>query len=183
VPFLATPFAGLWVFEPKVFEDPRGYFFESFNLKDFAQAVGEPIHFVQDNQSASGYGVVRGLHFQRGAMAQAKLVRVLSGAVLDVVVDIRPQSATFGQHYALELSAQNRKQLYIPRGFAHGFSVITERAEFFYKCDNYYSPADEGGLQLDDPALGIDWQVPQPDRVLSAKDTRNPSWAQLRAML
>jgi dTDP-4-dehydrorhamnose 3,5-epimerase len=166
-----------------VFEDSRGYFFESFNLRDFTEVVGEPVHFVQDNQSASGYGVVRGLHFQRSELAQAKMVRVLSGAVLDVVVDIRPHSATFGQHYALELSAQNRKQLFIPRGFAHGFSVITERAEFFYKCDNYYSPAHEGGLQLDDPALGIDWQVPRPDWVLSTKDTRNPSWAELQASL
>ncbi|MCS7017986.1 MAG: dTDP-4-dehydrorhamnose 3,5-epimerase [Cytophagales bacterium] len=177
MPFYQTPLPGLWIFEPRVFEDERGYFFESFNQQVFAEHLGQTIHFVQDNQSKSSYGVIRGLHFQRGSYAQAKLVRVLSGKVLDIVVDIRPESPTFGQHFALELSAENRLQLFIPRGFAHGFAVLSPTAEFFYKCDNFYSPQHEGGIAYNDPQLNINWQIPTELQIISAKDRALPSFA------
>ena len=173
--FEQTGFEGLWLIKPKVFEDSRGYFFESFHLQRFAEATGETPDFVQDNQSRSAYGVLRGLHFQIGEHAQAKLVRVLSGSVLDVVVDIRPESPTFGKTYAVELSAQNRFQLYIPRGFAHGFAVLSPTAEFFYKCDNYYAPAFERGIIYNDPDLRIDWQIPTAQLLVSEKDQKLPT--------
>ncbi len=168
--FTQTAIPGLVVFEPKVFEDSRGYFFESFNGKVFEQAFGKQIHFVQDNQSKSDYGVLRGLHYQMEPMAQAKLVRVLSGEVLDVVVDIRKGSPTFGKHFSIILSAQKKNQLFIPRGFAHGFAVLSPSAEFFYKCDNYYSPSHEASILYNDPALQIDWKVPTDKMILSKKD-------------
>lgn len=179
MPFRETPLPGLWIFEPRVFEDERGYFFESFNQQIFEEHLGHPVRFVQDNQSKSGYGVIRGLHFQRGDYAQAKLVRVLSGRVLDVALDIRPESPTFGQHFALELSAANRLQLFIPRGFAHGFAVLSETAEFFYKCDNFYAPEHEGGILYNDPQLNIDWQIPAEQQIISAKDKTQPLFASL----
>lgn len=179
MPFRETPLHGLWIFEPRVFEDERGYFFESFNQQTFAEHIGQDIHFVQDNQSKSGYGVIRGLHFQRGDYAQAKLVRVLSGRVLDVALDIRPESPTFGQHFALELSAENRLQLFIPRGFAHGFAVLSKTAEFFYKCDNFYAPQHEGGISYNDPQLNIDWQIPVNQQTISAKDKVLPLFASI----
>lgn len=171
------PLEGCLVLEPTVFADGRGYFYESFNEEKFNQLTGQTIHFVQDNQSLSSYGVVRGLHFQRGEHAQAKLVRVLRGRVLDVALDLRPASATFGQHFALELSAENHLQLFIPRGFAHGFAVLSQEAEFFYKCDNYYHKASEGGIAYDDAALAIDWGVASQDRLISDKDLQNPTLA------
>lgn len=171
--FEQTPFPGLMVFEPRVFEDSRGYFYESFNAKVFAEAgILEP--FVQDNQARSTYGVVRGLHYQVGEFAQAKLVRCLEGAVLDVVVDLREDSPMYGQSFGVLLTEANRKQLYVPRGFAHGYAVLSDTATFFYKCDNYYSKAHEGGLLWNDPQLGIDWQVEAERVVLSEKDMAQP---------
>ncbi len=176
MPFTTTPIKDLWIFEPKVFEDSRGYFFESFHQQNFETATGLQIQFVQDNQSKSDYGVLRGLHFQKNEFAQAKLVRVLSGAVLDVVVDIRKNSPTFGQHFSIELSAENHKQLFVPRGFAHGFVVLSETAEFFYKCDNYYAPTQESGIIFNDTHLKIDWQVPQNKVLVSDKDIKLQTW-------
>ena len=161
------------VIEPRVFMDGRGYFFESFSQSDFEAHVGK-IHFVQDNESKSRYGVVRGLHFQKPPCSQAKLVRVVKGGVLDVAVDIRRGSPTFGKHVAVELTEENRRQLFIPRGFAHGFCVLTEEAIFQYKCDNYYSPSSEGAIAWDDPDLGIDWRIPADRVVLSEKDRHHP---------
>lgn len=169
MPFTATPIQDLWVFEPRVFEDERGYFFESFNQKSFDQ-IGVNTQWVQDNQARSTYGVLRGLHFQTGEAAQAKLVRVLEGEVLDVVVDVRPESATYGQWYSILLSATNKKQLLVPRGFAHGYVVLSPTAEFFYKCDNYYSKAHEGGVYYADETLKIDWQIDLSKAILSEKD-------------
>lgn len=160
---------GLVVVTPKVFSDSRGYFFEAYNHKPFVQA-GIDAHFVQDNQSRSAYGVIRGLHFQRNPHAQAKLVRVLQGLILDVAVDIREGSPTFGQHFAIELSEANNKQLYIPGGFAHGFSVLSETAVVSYKCDAYYHKESEGGIRFDDPELGIDWRVDPGQAIVSEKD-------------
>ena len=160
---------GLLVLKPRVFEDERGYFFESFSERDFEKLCG-PVHFVQDNESMSSYGVVRGLHFQRPPFTQAKLVRCVVGRVLDVAVDIRKGSPTFGKHYAIELSAENHLQFFIPKGFAHGFSVLSEKAVFQYKCDEFYHPEADAGFLLSDPALGIDWQVPTDHMILSAKD-------------
>lgn len=168
-----TDIEGVLILEPEVYGDARGYFFESFSRRDFEAAAGA-VDFVQDNESRSRYGVVRGLHFQRGADAQAKLVRVVEGRVLDVVVDIRRGSPTFGRHVAAELSGENKLQLFIPRGFAHGFAVLSEEALFQYKCDNYYAPHSEGGIAWDDPALGIDWRLPAADILLSEKDRRHP---------
>lgn len=165
-----TSIPGVVILHPRVFEDPRGYFFESWSQKDFDAQV-RPVRFVQDNQSKSSYGVVRGLHFQKGSSAQSKLVRVLSGTVLDVAVDVRVGSPTFGSHVAVELSGQNHSQLFIPRGFAHGFSVLSPEAVFQYKCDNFYDPSAEGAIAWDDPDLGIDWGVPASEVVLSAKDS------------
>ena len=170
---LKTNLEGLLIIEPKIFEDSRGYFFESFNLKTFREKTGFQGEFVQDNQSKSKYGTLRGLHFQKGSSAQAKLVRVLSGKVLDVVVDLRPDSPTFKKHYSVELSAENKRQFFVPRGFAHGFVVLSETAEFFYKCDNYYDQSSEGGLRYNDPELNIDWIVPDNKLLLSDKDLKN----------
>lgn len=161
------------VIAPRLFEDARGYFFESWTEEWFNAAV-RPIRFVQDNESKSCYGVVRGLHYQKGRFAQSKLVRVIRGRVLDVAVDIRRGSPTFGQHVAVELSEENHWQLFIPRGFAHGFSVLSEEAVFQYKCDNYYAPQQEGAIAWDDSDLGIDWRLPAGDIILSAKDAAHP---------
>jgi dTDP-4-dehydrorhamnose 3,5-epimerase len=171
---IKTEIEGLYVIEPCVFEDDRGYFFESFNQKEFDEKVG-PVRFVQDNESRSQYGVVRGLHFQRGEHAQGKLVRVVVGSVLDVAVDLRPGSPTYGKHVAVELTAENHRQFFIPRGFAHGFSVLSETAVFQYKCDNLYCPSSEGGIIWNDPDIAIDWRIPVSDVIVSEKDTRHPS--------
>ena len=167
--FTKTGIEGVVIIEPKLFNDARGYFFESFSQREFDEAVRR-VRFVQDNESRSSRGVVRGLHFQKPPFAQSKLVRVISGAVLDVAVDIRRGSPTFGRHVALELSGENHRQVFIPRGFAHGFSVLTESVVFQYKCDNYYSPESEGALAWDDPDLGIDWKIASSDVILSEKD-------------
>ena len=168
-----TGIEGLVIIEPKVFGDDRGYFFEVFNEREFAEKVG-PVHFVQDNESKSRYGVVRGLHFQKGENAQAKLVRVVKGAVLDVAVDLRPGSPTYGQYHAEELSGENHRMMFIPRGFAHGFSVLSETVVFQYKCDNFYCPASEGALAWNDPTLSIDWRIPAEQVILSEKDKHHP---------
>ena len=171
-----TKLKGCFVLEPNVFYDNRGYFFESFNKNTFEKFIGQKINFVQDNQSHSVFGVVRALHYQRGDYAQAKLVRVLSGTVLDVAVDIRKNSPTFGEHISIELSAENKKQLFIPKGFAHGFVTISETAEFFYKCDNYYNKAAEGGIIYNDDELEIDWGVPNQKIKVSDKDLVLPEF-------
>ena len=167
--FIKTEIDGVIIVEPRIFNDARGYFFESYNAAEFT-ANGMPNVFVQDNQSKSSYGVVRGLHCQLGENAQAKLVRVLHGTVLDVAVDIRPGSPTFGKHVAVELSAENNRQLFIPRGFLHGFSVLSETAIFAYKCDNLYAPQSEFSIRFDDPEIGIDWRVPANKIITSDKD-------------
>ena len=169
MPFIETKIPGVVIFEPRIFTDERGYFFEAYNENTFKEA-GIDVKFVQDNQSKSSYGVIRGLHFQKGEHAQAKLVRVLHGSVLDVAVDLRPGSATFGQYVAAELNDTNNFQLFIPRGFAHGFSVLSKTAVFSYKCDNFYCKASEGGINCMDPDLHIDWQVPLESACLSEKD-------------
>lgn len=174
--FIPTHLSGCFVIEPKVFKDERGYFMESFNQKTFANGIGDEVNFLQDNQSFSSKGVLRGLHYQTGEHAQAKLVRVLSGEVLDVAVDIRPESTTFGQSVSVLLSAENQKQLYIPRGFAHGFLVTSETAVFFYKCDNFYNAASEGGIIFNDPTLNIDWNFSKEDFIISEKDLGLPSF-------
>jgi dTDP-4-dehydrorhamnose 3,5-epimerase len=168
-----TPLEGLVLIEPNVYRDQRGYFTEAYNARALAEQGIQQV-FVQDNQAASGYGVIRGLHYQCKDAAQAKLVRVILGRVLDVVVDIRPQSLTYGQSYAVELSAENMLQLYIPAGFAHGYAVLSEEAVFFYKCDHYYDPGMEGGIHPEDPGLGIDWQIPPDQRIISTKDQGLP---------
>ena len=170
---ITTGIEGLIVIEPKVFGDDRGYFFESFNEREFTEKVG-PVHFVQDNESKSRYGVVRGLHFQKGEHAQAKLVRVVRGAVLDVAVDLRKGSPTYGQYHAEELSGENHRMMFIPRGFAHGFSVLSEDVVFQYKCDNLYCPASEGAIAWNDPTLAIDWRIPAEAVILSEKDKHHP---------
>lgn len=164
-----TGFSGLVILEPKVFADSRGYFLESFNRQQLLEA-GVEANFVQDNQSFSTAGVVRGLHYQNAPYAQTKLIRVLAGRILDVVVDLRVDQPTFGKSYSIELSAENKMQLYVPKGFAHGFSVLGESAEILYKCDNYYHKASEGGILCSDPTLNIDWGIPRPKLVLSEKD-------------
>lgn len=169
MPFIKTDFPGLIVFEPKVFGDHRGYFYESYNAKSFKEG-GIEADFVQDNQARSTYGVLRGLHYQLGEHAQAKLVRVIKGTVLDVVVDLREGSPTYGKSYGIELSAENKRQLFVPRGFAHGYVVLSETAEFFYKCDNFYNKESEGGLIYNDPQLKIDWKVDLSKAQLSEKD-------------
>lgn len=168
-----TRIPGVVIIEPRLFKDDRGYFFESFSERDFNTQVRE-IHFVQDNESKSSYGVLRGLHFQKPPYAQSKLVRVIKGAVLDVAVDIRKGSPTFGQHIAVELTEENHRQFFIPRGFAHGFSVLTDEVIFQYKCDNFYAPQSEGALAWDDPELGIDWKIPTDKVILSEKDKHHP---------
>jgi len=170
---IKTPIEGLLVIEPQVFHDARGYFVETYNEERYQQA-GISARFVQDNQSCSSYGVVRGLHFQRPPYTQAKLVCCTQGKVLDVAVDLRKDSPTFGQWFSVELTEENHRQFFIPRGFAHGFSVLSEKAVFTYKCDNLYHPEADGGLLLNDPDLNIDWQVPEKERILSEKDTKHP---------
>jgi dTDP-4-dehydrorhamnose 3,5-epimerase len=173
--FTETKLKGCFVLEPKIINDTRGYFMESFNENQFQEGIGQEIHFVQDNQSFSSKGVLRGLHYQTGEHAQAKLVRVLSGEVLDVAVDIRPNSETFGQYVSIVLSAENQKQFYIPRGFAHGFLVLSETATFFYKCDNFYNKESEGGIIFNDPVLKIDWQFNETELIISEKDQNQPN--------
>lgn len=175
---IKTPIEGLLLIEPRVFGDARGYFFESFNQAEFEREVG-PVHFVQDNESRSCYGVVRGLHFQKGEFAQAKLVRAAVGTVLDVAVDIRKGSPTYGQSFSAELSDENHRMLFIPRGFAHGFSVLSEHALFQYKCDNFYNPDAEAAIAWDDPDLAIDWRVPASKVILSEKDCNHPRLCEL----
>lgn len=170
-----TLLEGCFIIHDTFFGDPRGYFFESFNRNTFLEKTGVAVDFVQDNQSSSQRGVLRGLHFQHGEYAQAKLVRVLKGAVLDIAVDLRKASKTFGQHVAVELTEDSRTQFFVPRGFAHGFVVLSEEAVFFYKCDNYYYKAAEGGVIYNDAELGIDWKIPQNEVLLSEKDTQLPS--------
>ena len=170
---IQTAIPGVVIIEPRVFKDARGYFFESFSQRDFDAQVRE-VRFVQDNESKSSFGVLRGLHFQKPPHAQSKLVRVVKGAVLDVAVDVRRGSPTFGQHVAVELSAENHRQFFIPRGFAHGFVVLTDEVVFQYKCDNFYAPQYEGASAWDDPDLGIDWRVPSEDVLLSDKDRCHP---------
>lgn len=175
---IKTEIEGVVIVEPKVFGDARGYFFESFSERDFNEAMisilGHGIKFVQDNESMSSYGVMRGLHFQTMPYTQSKLVRCVRGAVLDVAVDIRKGSPTYGQHVAVELTEENHRQFFVPRGFAHGFSVLSETAVFQYKCDNFYAPQSEGALAWNDPSLNIDWQIPFENIVLSKKDMNHP---------
>ena len=170
---IKTNIAGVLIVEPTVHGDDRGYFFESFNEREFREKSGFKVHFVQDNESLSSYGVVRGLHFQRPPHAQSKLVRVVRGEVLDVAVDIRPNSPPFGQHVAVRLNGDNHRQLFIPKGFAHGFSVLSDDAIFQYKCDDFYAPETEGAIAWNDPQLAIDWQLPSESIVLSDKDRSN----------
>lgn len=170
---LTTPIAGLLIIEPQYFQDNRGFFVETYNIERYKQA-GIDADFVQDNLSRSSYGVVRGLHFQRPPFAQAKLVTCIEGAVLDVAVDLRQGSQTYGQHFAVELTAENHRQFFIPKGFAHGFSVLSQTALFSYKCDELYHPEAEGGVLLSDPQLAIDWRIPECERILSEKDKRHP---------
>ena len=173
MPFLPTPIPDLLIFEPKVWPDERGYFYESYNRITWEDA-GLQVDFVQDNQARSTRGVLRGLHFQSGEMAQAKLVRVVEGEVLDVAVDLRPESASYGQWFSILLNAENKLQLFVPRGFAHGYVVLSETAEFVYKCDNYYSKAHEGGIRFDDPTLNIDWNFDLSEVLVSEKDLALP---------
>lgn len=170
---IKTAIEDVVIIEPDVFGDARGYFFESYSQKKFDEQV-RPVKFVQDNESKSKYGVLRGLHFQKGRDAQSKLVRVVKGRVLDVAVDIRKGSPTFGQYVAVELTEDNHRQLFVPRGFAHGFSVLSEEAIFQYKCDNLYAPQSEGAIAWNDPDIAIDWQLPAEDVLLSAKDANHP---------
>lgn len=174
-----TYLEGCFVITPKVFEDSRGYFFESFNLKAFQLATGIDVHFVQDNQSKSSTGVLRGLHFQTGEHAQAKLVQVIKGKVLDVCVDLRWDSPTFGKHVSVILDDINRKQLYVPKGFAHGFVVLEDDTIFAYKCDNYYNKDAESGILYNDPTLNIDWNFPEDQLILSEKDVILPTFETL----
>ena len=173
MPFIKTDFPGLLIFEPVVFEDSRGYFFESYNEKIFS-AAGVEIKFIQDNQAKSTFGVIRGLHFQLAPYSQTKLIRVLNGSILDVAVDIRQGSPTYGQAYSLELTAENKKQLLVPKGFAHGYSVLSETVEVMYKCDEFYNKQSEGGLLYNDPKLNIDWMIPVNKAVVADKDLLHP---------
>ncbi len=169
---IKTAIEGVVIIEPRIFKDERGYFFESFSQKEFDEKV-RPIRFVQDNESKSSYGVMRGLHFQRPPFTQSKLVRCVKGRVLDVAVDIRKDSPTYGQHVAVELTEENHRQFFVPRGFAHGFAVLSKMAVFQYKCDNFYAPQADGGISIKDESLGIDWQIPVKNAILSEKDTRH----------
>ncbi|MEO5594606.1 MAG: dTDP-4-dehydrorhamnose 3,5-epimerase [Chitinophagaceae bacterium] len=177
MPFIKTDFPGLLVFDPVVFGDDRGYFFESYNESAFLKDGDIKIKFVQDNQARSVYGVVRGLHFQNKPFAQTKLIRTLQGSILDVVIDLRTGSPSHGKVFSIELSAENKKQLLVPQGFAHGYSVLSETAEVFYKCDNFYNKQAEGGVAYNDPALKIDWKIPADKMILSAKDILHPGFA------
>ena len=170
---IKTKLDGVVIIEPKIFRDSRGYFFESFSQREFEEKVCK-INFVQDNESMSSYGVMRGLHFQRPPFTQAKLVRCVKGAVLDVAVDLRKDSPTYGQHVAVDLSEDNHYQMFIPHGFAHGFSVLSETAVFQYKCDQFYHPESDAGISILDKSLGIDWRIPTDKAILSDKDTRHP---------
>ena len=174
---IKTTIPGVLILEPRVFKDARGYFFESYSQREFDEKVGailgHPIRFVQDNESMSSYGVMRGLHYQRMPYTQSKLVRCVKGAVLDVAVDIRKGSPTFGQHVAVELTEENHRQFFVPRGFAHGFSVLSETAVFQYKCDAFYHPASDAGINIKDASLGIDWRIPAENAILSEKDLRH----------
>ena len=170
---IKTNIEGVVIIEPRIFKDDRGYFFESFSKREFEEKVCKTT-FVQDNESKSSYGVLRGLHFQKPPFAQSKLVRVIKGAVLDVAVDIRKGSPTFGQYVSVELTGENHRQFFIPRGFAHGFSVLSEEVIFQYKCDNFYSPQSEGAIAWNDPDLNIDWRIPAEKVVLSEKDSKHP---------
>jgi len=175
MPFIKTEFPGLLIFEPNVFEDPRGYFFESYNQKTCAEN-GVITNFLRDNQAKSAYGVIRGMHYQLNPQAQTKFIRALSGTILDAVLDLRVGSPTFGKHFSIELSAENKRQLYIPQGFAHGYSVLSETAEVFYKCDDFYSKDLEAGIQFYDPALNIDWKIPADKQIISDKDKLHPTF-------
>lgn len=182
MPFHSTPIEGLIIFEPRIFEDERGYFFESYNQNTFSEA-GITGNFVQDNQSFSSYGTIRGIHLQLGEHSQAKLVRVTHGKVLDVAVDLRKDSPTYGQHFSIELSAENNKQLYIPRGFGHGFSVLSDKAIFQYKCDNFYNKESESGVIYNDKNLNIDWMVPEDKLIASSKDKELKSFIEFTGSL
>lgn len=175
---IKTDIEGVVILEPEIFGDERGYFFEAYSQRRFDELVG-PVRFVQENESFSRYGVVRGLHYQRGEAAQAKLVSVVKGRVLDVAVDLRKESPTFGRYVAAELSEQNKRQMFVPRGFAHGFAVLSQEALFQYRCDNYYAPAQERGIAWNDPEIGVDWGLPLEDIILSAKDSKNPPLAEV----
>ncbi len=181
MPFEKTDIPGLMVYTPNVFPDSRGYFFESYNQDTFT-AAGIDIKFVQDNQASSSYGVVRGLHFQNNPYAQTKLVRVLQGSIIDIVVDIRKRSPTYGKVFSIELSAENKKQLLVPQGFAHGYSVISPTAEVMYKCDNFYNKSAEGGVLINDPSLNIDWQIPVAEQILSEKDQQYSPFSELDSL-
>jgi dTDP-4-dehydrorhamnose 3,5-epimerase len=176
MPFLTTDFPGLMIFEPKVFEDSRGYFFESFN-EQTCKANGIDIKFVQDNQAKSSFGVIRGLHYQLAPYSQTKFIRVLTGSIIDAVVDLRKGSPTFGKSFSIELNANNHLQLLVPKGFAHGYSVISETAEVFYKCDDFYHKEAEAGIMFNDPALNIDWKIPEDQQIISEKDQLHPTLA------
>lgn len=175
-----TGIDGLIVIEPDVYGDSRGYFMESFSVRKFCELIGREVTFVQDNESKSSYGVVRGLHFQRAPYAQSKLVRVVSGRVLDVAVDLRPGSETYGKHFSIELSGDNHLQMFIPKGFAHGFAVLSDEAVFQYKCDEYYAPESEGSIAWNDTDLAIDWRIPHDDVRVSDKDSRSPGFKDYR---
>jgi len=177
MPFTKTPFEGLYVFDPVVFRDSRGYFFESYSERTW-ELEGISIAFIQDNQAKSSYGVVRGLHYQLNPHAQTKLVRVLCGSILDVVVDIRKGSPTYGKHFAIELTAENFKQLLVPQGFAHGYAVLSETAEVLYKCDAFYDKAAEAGISYNDPFLNIDWMIPTDKQIISEKDKHQPLFSE-----
>lgn len=171
--YIKTEIPDVWILEPRVFEDARGYFMETWREEDFNRSIGHDVHFVQDNQSMSSRGVLRGLHFQKGQDSQAKLVRVLQGTVVDVAVDLRKNSSTFGKYVAVELSAENKRQLFIPRGFAHGFQVLSDIAVFTYKVDNRYAPESECSIRYDDPSIGIDWPIKGENVILSEKDLKH----------
>lgn len=173
--FIATKLDGCFIIEPKIIRDERGYFMESFNENTFKNGVGQNVHFVQDNQSYSSKGVLRGLHYQTNEFAQAKLVRVLQGEVLDVAVDIRPNSVTYGQYVSIILSGENQRQFFVPRGFAHGFLVLSETATFFYKCDNFYNKESEGGIIFNDTTINIDWNFSTEELLISDKDNVQPT--------
>ena len=179
---IQTDIEGVLIIEPRVFDDARGYFFESFSQREFddkvAPILGHSVHFVQDNESMSSYGVMRGLHFQRPPFTQSKLVRCVKGAVLDIAVDIRKGSPRFGRHVAVELTEDNHRQFFVPRGFAHGFAVLSDTAIFQYKCDEFYHPEADGGISIQDPSLGIDWRIPAEKAILSEKDTKHPTLAE-----
>jgi len=177
---IETKLKGCFILEPQVFEDSRGYFFESFNQEKFEEQVGISVHFVQDNESYSSKGVLRGLHYQTGKYAQAKLVRVIEGSVLDVAVDIRRDSVTFGQYITVLLTGENKKQFFVPKGFAHGFVVLSDKVRFSYKCDNFYNKASEGGISYNDKTLKIDWQLREEDLIISEKDQFLPAFENAR---